>query len=135
MENLEDDIEAQRTKGLKGSSGPMYMAQISLQLYLEDDSYGPEDKKKAREVYEWITKTRCESIDGVFRISPQYGIFLLDTLKTYEISENSDDQHILYYRYAVDSLQEQYDKYLKYEEFLQQMALATITDVNYRGYD
>lgn len=113
------------------ATGPSYIAQITLQIFIEDEENEDGDRAFAMEIHKWLGEKKCE-IDNVFHHSYNYGIFMLQAMQMYEITEGEYTRDSIY---ALESLRNQYDMHVEREELLQRMALETITDVNYRGYD
>jgi len=113
------------------ASGSAYIAQTTLQILIDDEETEDSERIYAMEIHKWLGEKKCE-IDNVFHYSSNYGIFLLQTMQMYEITEG---EYTRDYICALESLRDQYERHVDKEELIQRMALETITDVNYRGYD
>jgi hypothetical protein len=108
--------------------GPMYLAQLTLQLFIDDSDNDEFERVFAADIHRWLGMADF-TIDHVFQKSYDYGIFLLHTMKTYELNETRNQYcFISQFMYAVNSLQTQYDHHIENEEIMYNMALTAITD-------
>ena len=82
--------------------GPLFACQLSLQMFIEDTTNEYDNRKYAETIYEWLGSIEC-TIDELCNMSYEKSIFILNVLKKYKIT--NDSNLIINYGDAIDSLE------------------------------
>lgn len=93
--------------------GPLFACQISIQMFIEDMTNDSTQRKYAESIYEWLGLTEY-SIDELCEVSYEKSLFILETLKKYQIN-TCDSNLLLNYGDAISSLNYQIDLIKKME--------------------
>lgn len=86
--------------------GPMYIAQLSLEIFSKDYSNNISERNDAKILYIWIRNLES-SIDDLGKLSLWASLFVLKCLKKYEYLLPHDSNSVLNFGEAVDSLESQ----------------------------
>jgi len=116
------------------ASGTMYIAQLYMEFFIEDTSNSMSQMIRAMEIHKWLGTTRIP-IDYIFEKSYHHGMFILDAMEQYKITSEKDSNFIITVNDVKRSLEYQKDLHEEREILLCKMAISSITDNGYRGYD
>lgn len=121
------------------ANGQMYIAQLFMEIFIEDTSNPMKARVYAMEIHKWLGTAKTTTIHKIFDQSHLYGNFILEAMEKYTIccSNNAwgrESNFITNIKDTMTSLEYQRDLYDERDYILSQMAITAISDNGYNEY-
>lgn len=117
------------------AEGRLYIAQLYMEFFIEDTSNPMSKRMYAMEIHNWLGTKLNISVDDIFDKSYNYGVFILKAMEKYKLTSEHESKLIMNIQDTKKSLEYQKDLHIERQVLLCNMAITSITDSAYRGYD